>query len=49
MEARNTIGRSGTTLNLIGISWAFGGDNVAKASDKFGTLNINSVSKKNGR
>jgi hypothetical protein len=46
MEARNTIGRSGTTLNLnfFGLS---GGDNVAKASDKFGTLNINhSVSKK---
>ena len=46
--ARNTIGRSGTTLNLnrnfFGLS---GGDNVAKASDKFGTLNINhSVSKK---
>jgi hypothetical protein len=46
--ARNTIGRSGTTLtvnrNFFGLS---GGDNVAKASDKFGTLNINhSVSKK---
>ncbi|MFV8362779.1 carboxypeptidase regulatory-like domain-containing protein [Flavobacterium sp. ZT3P35] len=46
--ARNTIGRSGTTLNLnrnfFGLS---GGDNVAKANDKFGTLNINhSVSKK---
>ena len=46
--ARNTIGRSGTTLNLnrnfFGLS---GGDNVAKARDKFGTLNINhSVSKK---
>ncbi|MFV8331907.1 carboxypeptidase regulatory-like domain-containing protein [Flavobacterium sp. GSP14] len=46
--ARNTIGRSGTTLNLnrnfFGLS---GGDNVAKASDKFGTLNINhSASKK---
>lgn len=46
--ARNTIGRSGTTLNLnrnfFGLS---GGDNVAKASDKFGTLNINhSLSKK---
>ena len=40
--ARNTIGRSGTTLtlnrNFFGLS---GGDNVAKASDKFGTLNIN--------
>ena len=46
--ARNTIGRSGTTLtlnrNFFGLS---GGDNVAKASDKFGTLNINqSFSKK---
>ena len=46
--ARNTIGRSGTTLNLnrnfFGLS---GGDNVAKASDKFGALNLNhSVSKK---
>lgn len=46
--ARNTIGRSGTTLtvnrNFFGLS---GSDNVAKASDKFGTLNINhSVSKK---
>lgn len=46
--ARNTIGRSGTTLNLnrnfFGLS---GGDNVAKANDKFGTLNVNhSVSKK---
>jgi hypothetical protein len=46
--ARNTIGKSGTTLNLnrnfFGLS---GGDNVAKASDKFGTLNVNhSISKK---
>ena len=46
--ARNTIGRSGTSLNLnrnfFGLS---GGDNVAKANDKFGTLNVNhSVSKK---
>ncbi|SHF86418.1 CarboxypepD_reg-like domain-containing protein [Flavobacterium segetis] len=46
--ARNTIGRSGTTLalnrNFFGLS---GGDNVAKASDKFGTININqSFSKK---
>ncbi|SHF89152.1 hypothetical protein SAMN05444372_10164 [Flavobacterium micromati] len=46
--ARNTIGRSGTTLtlnrNFFGLS---GVDNVAKASDKFGTLNINqSFSKK---
>ncbi|MFV8357269.1 carboxypeptidase regulatory-like domain-containing protein [Flavobacterium sp. XS1P32] len=46
--ARNTIGRSGTTLNLNrNFFGLFGGDNVAKASDKFGTLNINhSVSKK---
>jgi hypothetical protein len=46
--ARNTIGRNGTSLsfnrNFFGLS---GGDNVAKASDKFGTLNINhSISKK---
>ena len=46
--ARNTIGRNGTTLtlnrNFFGLS---GGDNVAKASDKFGALNLNhSVSKK---
>ena len=46
--ARNTIGRSGTTLtldrNFFGLS---GGDNVAKASDKFGTLNVTqSFSKK---
>lgn len=46
--ARNTIGRNGTSLtlnrNFFGLS---GGDNVAKASDKFGTININhSVSKK---
>ena len=46
--ARNTIGRNGTSLslnrNFFGLS---AGDNVAEASDKFGTLNINhSVSKK---
>lgn len=46
--ARNTIGRNGTSLtfsrNFFGLS---GGDNVAKASDKFGMININhSVSKK---
>jgi hypothetical protein len=46
--ARNTIGRNGTSLalnrNFFGLS---AGDNVAKASDKFGTLNVNhSVSKK---
>lgn len=46
--ARNTIGRNGTTLtlnrNFFGLS---GGDNVAKASDKFGAINLNhSVSKK---
>ncbi len=46
--ARNTIGRNGTSLsfnrNFFGLS---GGDNVAKASDKFGTVNVNhSISKK---
>ncbi len=46
--ARNTIGRNGTSLslnrNFFGLS---AGDNVAEASDQFGTLNINhSVSKK---
>lgn len=40
--ARNTIARSGTSLNFsrnfFGLS---GGDNVAKVTDKFGALNIN--------
>ncbi len=39
---RNTIGRSGTTLNFnrnfFGLS---GGDNVAKVTDKFGAINLN--------
>jgi hypothetical protein len=40
--ARNTIARSGTSLNLnrnfFGLA---GGDNVAKVTDKFGAVNIN--------